>query len=132
MSAATVFVGFSRTFYLKKLFAAPSLPVLFHIHGALFTAWVLMFIAQALLVARTMLPPALGRAISLTGITHPALFFGAAILFIAAIGIHDGRTLGRVHPVTLWGGLLLVLSFPGRLAIANTDLWLTFAGWLTR
>jgi hypothetical protein len=79
-----------------------------------------------------MLPPALGRAIAtLAGVNHPALFLGATILFIAAIGIHDRRTLGRVHPVMLWGGLFLVVSFPARLAIGNTDLWLTFAAWLT-
>lgn len=227
-TATTVFVGFSQTYYFKKLFAAPSLPVLFHIHGALFTAWVLLFIAQAYLIAKAriavhrklgivagllvlpmlitgvrvailaakgegplsaavkrgdfavalppipplpgmivplvsvllfsafvavgllyrrradvhkrwmalaaiaMLPPALGRAIgALTGITHPALFFGATLLFIGAMGVHDRRTLGRIHPVTLWGGLLLVASFPGRMAVGNTAPWLKFAGWLT-
>lgn len=227
-AAATVFVGFSRTYFLKELFAAPSLPVLFHIHGALFTAWVLLFITQALLIARertalhrqlgivaallvvpmlitgvmvaiqagkvesplsaavasgefafplpaipplaamtiplasislfscfvacgiayrrrpdthkrfmvlaaiSMLPPAIGRGIAnLTGIASPALFIAATFLFIAAVGVHDLRTRGRVHPVTLWGGLLLIASFPVRLAIGNTDLWLQFAGWLT-
>ena len=80
-----------------------------------------------------MLPPALGRAVSaVVGASHPALFFGATMLFLVAIGIHDWRTSGRVHPVSLWRGLCLAVSFPGRLALGNTDTWLIFAGWLTR
>jgi hypothetical protein len=226
--AATVLLGFSRTYYLKGLFAAPSLPVLFHVHGVLFTAWILLFIVQPLLIARArtavhrklgivggllvipmlvtglmvavlaakgegplsaavargeftfalpaiaplvgmvipfasvvlfsvfvafglvyrrlpdvhkrlmalgaiaMLPPALGRAIAtLTGVAHPALFFGSTILFVAAIAVHDLRARGRVHPVTLWGGLLLIASFPLRLAVGNSGLWLEFATWIT-
>ena len=53
-------------------------------------------------------------------------------LFVLTIVIYDRRTLGRVHPVTLWGGLALMLSFPARLALGKTDLWLTFAAWLIR
>ena len=80
-----------------------------------------------------MLPPALGRALSaVVGASHPALFFGATMLFLGAIGIHDWRTTGRAHPVSLWGGLFLAASFPGRLALGNTDTWLIFADWLTR
>ena len=228
-AGATVFVGFARTYYIKQMFAAPSLPPLFHLHGALFTAWMLLFMIQACLVAtrRTrvhrrlgivggllvmpmaasglfvaitaargegpvssavargefvlaspdlpplvamvipltsvflfalfagaglayrrqpdvhkrlmglatiaMLPPALGRALSaVIGASHPALFFGATMLFLGAICIHDWRTSSRVHPVSLWGGLFLALSFPGRLALGNTGTWLILADWLTR
>jgi hypothetical protein len=80
-----------------------------------------------------MLPPALGRALStVIGTSYPALFFGATVLFLVAIGIHDWRTSGRVHSVTLWGGVFLTISFPGRLALGSTNMWLIFASWLTR
>jgi hypothetical protein len=46
--------------------------------------------------------------------------------------IHDRRTQGRMHPVTLWAGLALVLSFPAGLALARTEFWLDCAAWLTR
>jgi hypothetical protein len=228
-AAVTVFLGFARTYYLKSVFPTPTLPWLFHVHGALFTAWTLLLVLQASLVAsrRTalhrrvgviglslvvpmlvtgslaaiaaargqgpisaavargeltrvgpgfpplegmvvplttmllfgvfagaglsyrkrpdvhkrlmllatiaMLPAAIGRAIStLFGTANPALFFGAPGLFVLALVIHDRRTRGRVHPVTLWGGLALTLSFPGRLALGKTDLWLNFAAWLIR
>jgi hypothetical protein len=227
--ATTILIGFSQTYYFKELTAAPELPFLFHLHGALFTAWAMLFIVQASLIpgrrtavhrqlgilgvllipamlvtglmvavlaargegplssavasgsfdfdlpeipplvgmvvpfasvtiftifaglglayrrrppahkrfmalaAVAILPPALGRAIGmLAGPVLPLLFFAPTILFIAAIGIHDWRTLRRVHPVTLWGGLALLASFPLRLALGNSDPWLAFAEWLTR
>ena len=86
-----------------------------------------------LLATIAMLPPAIGRAMGqLFSTGRPALFFGAVGLFVLAIVIYDRRRLGRVHPVTLWGGLALILSFPARLALGKTDLWLAFAGWLVR
>jgi hypothetical protein len=228
-AAVTVFLGFVRTYYLKSFFPMPSLPWLFHIHGALFTAWMLLLVLQAALIAArrialhrrvgliggflvvpmlvtgcvvaiaaargqgpisaavargeltrfgpglpplegmivplttmllfgvfagaglawrrwpdvhkrfmalatiAMLPPAIGRAMGwVFGSAQPALFFGAVGFFVLAIVVYDRRRLGRVHPVTLWGGLALMLSFPGRLALGKTDLWLTFAAWLVR
>jgi hypothetical protein len=230
-AALTVFAGFARTYYLKSVFPTPSFPLLFHVHGALFTAWMLLLVVQVclaasgrmalhrragaiggllvlpmlvsgslaaiaaargqapisaaamreettlvvaalalppleamvvplvtmllfavfagaglacrrrpdvhkrfmLLAAIAMLPAAIGRAIGrLLGAAHPAVFFGAVVFFLLAIVIYDRRRLGRVHPVTLWGGLALMLSFPARLALAKTDLWLAFAAWLIR
>jgi hypothetical protein len=50
---ATVLVGFARSFFLRPLFPAwPSPPeAIFYVHGAFFTAWVVLLVAQALLVA---------------------------------------------------------------------------------
>jgi hypothetical protein len=49
----TVCVGFSRSFFLRPLFPTwPSPPEkIFYVHGALFTAWFVLLIAQAWLVA---------------------------------------------------------------------------------
>jgi hypothetical protein len=56
--AATVFIGFAPTYYLRALFGAPPtltgatiLSPLAQLHGALFTGWVLLFIVQTALVA---------------------------------------------------------------------------------
>lgn len=49
--AAAVFIGFSRTYYLKEYFGTPALPVLFHVHGAVMTCWMLFFILQTALIA---------------------------------------------------------------------------------
>jgi hypothetical protein len=60
----TVFAGFSRTYYLKGYFGSPELSLLLHVHGLVFTAWVLLFVAQTTLVAthRTRIHRRLGVA----------------------------------------------------------------------
>jgi hypothetical protein len=47
----TVFAGFSRTYFLKAHFGTPELSLLLHIHGLVFTGWVLFFLSQTTLVA---------------------------------------------------------------------------------
>ncbi len=46
-----VIVGFSRTYYLRFLTDLPPLTTLVHLHSLVFTAWLLVFIAQTRLVA---------------------------------------------------------------------------------
>lgn len=48
----TIFIGFGPTYYVKEFFPTPALPSrLLHIHGALMTSWVLLFIAQVYLIS---------------------------------------------------------------------------------
>ena len=46
-----VFIGFAPTYYLAGLFRAPLPNLLVHIHGAVFSAWILLLITQTSLVA---------------------------------------------------------------------------------
>jgi hypothetical protein len=210
----TVFVGFSRSYFLKAYYGTPELSLLVHIHGLVFTSWVLLFLAQTTLVAtgRTDrhrklgvagavlaalllivgtttailrvkggsapilgVPPLSFLAVPLFDMvafamligaglvlrsrpeTHKRLmtlatialtsaplarlsfvrqagppgFFGLTDLFIVAMLVHDLATRGKVHPATIWGGLVIVASQPLRLMISGTPAWLAFAGWLT-
>ena len=211
----TVFLGFSRSYFLKAYFGTPELSLLVHIHGLVFTSWVLLFLAQTTLVAtgRTDLHRKLGvggavlaallliigtttailrvqggRPAPIPGVpplsflavplfdmvvfailisagvvlrnrpdTHKRLmtlatialmsapiaripgvlragppgFFGLTDLFIVAMLVYDFATRGKVHPATIWGGLVIVASQPLRLMISGTPAWLAFAGWLT-
>lgn len=218
-AAATIvtFLGFAPTYYLKGFFDAPQLPVGVHVHGVLFTAWVLLFLTQAALVATkktalhrrlglvggllvmpmlvsgvavavararsdahiiagplasvsrltflvipmtsvwlfallaavglyyrrrpdvhkrfmllatvALLPPALGR-IPVLAAGGPVAFFGVTLGFIIAVVAHDYFACRKIHPVSLWGGMVLAASFPGRLALGNTEAWHVFARWL--
>jgi hypothetical protein len=214
--AATVFAGFSRSYFLKAYFGAPELSRLLHLHGLIFTTWVLFFLLQTTLVAagRTYLHRRMGVAGGVlatlvlivgtvtaihrarTGVSPlpgvpvlsfiaiplfdmllfailvgtalyfrrklewhkrlmtlsmiaiipapiarlhlplipagPPAFFGLADLFIVAMILYDVANRRRVHPATIWGGLLVVASQPLRLIISGTPAWLSFAGWLTR
>jgi hypothetical protein len=214
---ATVIVGFSRSFFLRPLFPdwpSPS-ETIFYVHGGAFTAWIVLLVAQASLVAggRTELhrkigpfsavlavamvvvgtlgaliaarratgfvqvpvPPLQFLAIPIFDMilfatfvwlaiaqrrnpqTHkrwmllatvnlvtaaiarwpgvlalgPLTFFGLTDLFVIALAIWDFRARGRLHPVTLWGGLLIIASQPLRLVVSSTGGWLALARWAT-
>jgi hypothetical protein len=213
--ALTVFAGFSRTYFLKAYFGTPELTLLLHVHGLVFTLWVLFFLLQTTLVAtgRTYLHRKMGIAgavlatlVFVLGIVTavartkggaapipggsplaflaiplfdmlvfgmlvgaalfyrrrleahkrlmtlamiallaapiarlplpllsagPPAFFGLADLFILALLVYDLTTRRRIHPATIWGGLLIVASQPLRLMIAGTAAWMSFAAWLT-
>ena len=50
---ATVIVGFARSFFLRPLFPAWPSPseTIFYVHGVVFTAWIVLLVVQASLVA---------------------------------------------------------------------------------
>ena len=49
--AVVVFIGFAPTYFLRSLSDRPPLPWLVHVHGALFSAWILLLLVQTTLVA---------------------------------------------------------------------------------
>ena len=59
------------------------------------------------------------------------MFFGLTNILVVAMLVYDWVTLGRLHPATIWGSLLFVLSQPLRIFISGTDAWLKVAHWLT-
>lgn len=60
----------------------------------------------------------------------PPVFFLLQDLLLLACVIYDRRTIGRIQPVTIWGGLLIVISQPLRLIVSQTPLWLAFGDWI--
>ncbi len=50
LALGVVLVGFSRSYYLKALFGAPSLPLLLHLHGSVMTLWFVLYVVQAALI----------------------------------------------------------------------------------
>jgi hypothetical protein len=217
----TVFAGFASTYYLRFLDGGPKATLtggpfttLVHVHGALFSAWVLLFIVQTALIssrrvavhrrlgvagavlaaamvtagtfvaiataARGSAPPgmdplafliiplfdmilfstfvlaaltlrrdkeahkrlmllayvsivvaAVGRLPGVLALGPPA-FFGLAFLFVVAGGVYDLLSRRKVHKVYLWGGALILISVPARLAISSTGAWRALAEMLTR
>jgi uncharacterized membrane protein YozB (DUF420 family) len=59
----------------------------------------------------------------------PPAFFALSDLFIVALAIWDFRSRGRLHPVTLWGGLASILAGPVSLVVMGTPGWQAFARW---
>jgi FtsH-binding integral membrane protein len=48
---ATVFEGFARTYYLAGVFHAPLPSLIIHVHGAAFSCWILLLVAQTSLIS---------------------------------------------------------------------------------
>jgi hypothetical protein len=51
-------------------------------------------------------------------------------LFLLPLLAWDMITLKRVHPVTLWGGLVTIAAHALRMPVAATSSWLVFATWI--
>jgi uncharacterized membrane protein YozB (DUF420 family) len=213
----SVLVGFGRSFFLSPLFPNHPAPteLVFYLHGALFTLWIIIFFAQVSLISRgrTKLHKKIGfasaflvvamvilgvigaltaasRSTGFVGIPVPPLqflavplfdmivfpafvamayirrnnsqshkrwmvlatlnlitaaiarwpvvsslgplaYFGITDLFIVALALWDFRSQGKIHQVTLWGGLLMIISQPLRLIVSGTSAWMAFATWAT-
>jgi hypothetical protein len=211
-------LGFTRTFYARPLFDLPPLPTLVQIHGVVFTAWFLLFIAQTRLVAArnfkahmtlgaigaviavlmivvgtitafgasinprprifgmtsaqfvviplvdivlftifvgaalalrkraalhkrfmvlamiSVLGPAIGRALRLVDLSEYYLLAqcGIPALFVAWGMINDWRKNHIVHPVFVIGGLVIVISWPLRIMLGQSEAWTPVAGWIVR
>lgn len=218
--ALTVLAGFGPTYYFRSslptstISGSTSLSPLLHLHGLLFSSWVLLFIVQTALVAarrvavhrrlgiagvvlaaamivvglataidaagRGAAPPGVDALVFLvvpmfdivlfTGFVTaavlkrrnreahkrlmllayvsiitaavarlpgmlplgPLAFFGLSFLFVVAGATYDFVTRRRIHPVYVWGGALVFLSVPLRLALSSTSAWRAFAEWLVR
>lgn len=48
---ATVFLGFAHSYFLAGVFRAPLPSPIIHVHGAVFSCWILLLVAQTSLVA---------------------------------------------------------------------------------
>src|SRR5688500_7081982 len=83
--AAVVFAGFAPTYYLRSAYRAEPLARVFHVHGALFTAWILLLVAQTSLVA--------GRRVDL----HRKLGVAGAVLAVLMVvaGYEAAMTAAR-------------------------------------
>jgi hypothetical protein len=86
---AVAVAGFSRTYYLSAFTGAPALGGLLHVHGAVFTTWLLLLVVQSALVAAHRVD------------WHRRLgIFGAALAFVmvpmglavAIIAVRNGMT----------------------------------------
>ena len=85
-----------------------------------------------LLTAINFVPPAIARIpIAALQSLGPLWFFGfPTVLMLVCLAI-DWRRRGQVNTVFLAGSLLLIASYPIRLALMSTAGWMQFAVWLT-
>jgi hypothetical protein len=79
-----VLAGFSRTYYLHSFFGTPDLSTFLHVHGAVMTGWIVLFVVQTFLITsnRTSVHKILGAfGASYAGIV---VTMGSTATFLAA------------------------------------------------
>jgi hypothetical protein len=81
--ALVVLAGFAPTYYLKGLYGTPTLSPLRHLHGVVFTLWIVLFVVQTALISarRTGLHRRLGIA---GGLLAAAMLFVGTTLAVEA------------------------------------------------
>ncbi len=81
-----------------------------------------------LLAAVNLLAPAIARIpLQFIAVGGPLAFFGFTDLCLLVCVGFDTVKHRRLHPVFLWGTLLIIVSQPLRLMLAGTDVWIRFA-----
>ena len=111
-----VFIGFSRTYYLKSYFDTPPLTPLRIVHGAVFTTWMLLFIVQTGLVAANRRD--IHRLTGVVGAGIAALMVGLGIALAvsalreghAPVGAPPASVLFALPIFTIFVFLLLVIA----------------------
>lgn len=102
--SAFVVVGFARTFYLRFLSDLPPMTILVHVHGALFTIWMGLFIAQMKLVAAHRID--LHRRLGIASANFAVLLVIVGVLTVIA------RTItNRVSPTGLSPAQFSIVGF---------------------
>jgi hypothetical protein len=81
-----------------------------------------------LLAAIGLLTPAIARIpVSFIYNGGPLAFFGLGDLVLLAFVTYDTFKHRRLHPVFLWGSIVIIALQPIRLLLAGTHAWLNFA-----
>jgi hypothetical protein len=84
IAALAVFVGFAPTYYLKGLYGTPRLSTVRHLHGIVFTLWMILFLVQTTLISAHR--PSWHRRLGIagTGLAGAMLIVGTAVAIAAA------------------------------------------------
>jgi hypothetical protein len=80
-----------------------------------------------IMAAVKLLPAAVGR-LPIIGPAGPVAFFGCSDLFVVALAVHDLIKLRRLHPATVWGAGVVLLSQTLAVAGAGSPALLSLAG----
>lgn len=92
----------------------------------------LMLLATSGALMAAPLDHLIGRFVPFVRSIPPLFLLPLATLYFAA-AVHDRLTHERIHPVSLWGGIALLLWAIARATfIGPSAFWQDFAGWLVR
>lgn len=82
------------------------------------------------LASCSLLLPAIGRIPFVFDAVHLWGLVGLTEITPIACIVYDTINQRRLHPAFLWGGLVLLSSFPALMLIGDSNAWLVFSKWL--
>jgi hypothetical protein len=85
-----------------------------------------------LLAYVSIMAAAVGRLPAVLALGQPPVVLGLTLTFLFAGVAYDLITRRRVHPVYLWGGVVLIASVPFRLVVSQTSAWKAVAAAIVR
>ena len=91
IAAVTVFAGFAPTYFLRSFSDRPALSPLLHLHGLVFTSWVVLFVTQVSLVATRRV--ALHRRLGVLG-----LVIAVSMVVVGTMAAIDAARRGFTPP----------------------------------
>jgi hypothetical protein len=100
--AAIVAWGFWKTYY-SRLGARADLPSIVHLHAVVFSAWVLLLVAQAAAVARGRID--MHRNLGMLGMGYGAVVFGVGL--VVSVGAPALRVREGLFPLDVGGVVVL-------------------------
>lgn len=111
----TVFAGFARTYYLRPYFNSGSLIPLLHLHGIVFTSWLLLLLTQTALVAakRTGIHRRLGIAGAVLAVLMVVVGTTTAIIRAKVVEVPPGAPSPLVFLTVPLGDMLLFATLAG-------------------
>lgn len=113
----TVFIGFAHSYYLAGIFHAPLPSLITHLHGALFSCWIVLFVTQTLLAAAGRVD--IHRILGIAGFLLACLMVIVGVLvatdFLARSPVPDTKMF-YIIPLTdiLIFGTLVAFAFRAR------------------
>jgi hypothetical protein len=105
--AGIVFVGFSRTYYLKDFFAGSPLSPLLHVHGVVFSVWTVFYVYQNALIAAGRTDR--HRRLGIAGVSLAGLLAVVGIV-VAIESVRAGFRAGRPAMDVLLANSVVTLS----------------------
>lgn len=109
-------IGFAPSWFLMRWSGAPPLPFIVHIHGAVYTAWVLLYLAQTTLIAAGQRD--LHKALGAGGIALAAVLIVLGVVVSIEGARRGAGEPGRDHLAFMINPLTNVVMFAGLLAAA--------------
>ena len=84
-----------------------------------------------LLTVLNFMPPAVGRIpIEFFQTLGPLFFFGVPAALAIGLLVYDTWRNRKLNVVFLAGALVIIVSYPVRIILSGTDVWMGFAAWL--